>query len=79
MNFVNVRELHIDTAKVLSKVKKGTKIIVTNRGKPQAIISPFFKEDLIKEIPIKEILRSSESSLRKDWIRPEEDFAWKDL
>lgn len=79
MNFVNVRELHIDTARVLSKVRKGKKVIVTKRGKPQVIISPIFEDDLKKMTILNEPLLASESSLKKDWMRAEEDSAWKDL
>jgi len=79
MKFINVRELHIQTAGVLALVSKGEKIVVTNRGKPQAVISPFEKRDFEKWLSAYEPLIASESSLQKDWNRPEEDEAWKNL
>lgn len=79
MKFVNVRKLHIDTAKVLAQASRGESIIVTNHGKPQALISPL-DEDALGKIAIKnELLTASESTLKKDWLKPEEDEAWKNL
>lgn len=49
MKFVNVRELHIDTPKVLARVSKGESVIITNRGKPQAVIQSL-NEDEIEDI-----------------------------
>jgi Protein of unknown function (DUF2281) len=37
----------------------------------------FLKSKRTKET--KEIILLSESSLKKDWVRPEEDEAWQDL
>jgi len=79
MKFVNVRELHINTAKVLAKTRQGEKVIVTNRGKPQAIISSISEKDLDKLGFQDELLLTSESALKKDWLKPEEEKAWKSL
>ena len=49
MRFVNVRELRIDTPKVLSEVTHGGQVIVTVHGKPQAVISSI-NEDEIESI-----------------------------
>ena len=49
MRFVNVRELRIDTPKVLAAVSHGEQVIVTNRGKPQAVITSV-NEDEIEDI-----------------------------
>ncbi len=53
----------------------------------EQIPEPFFDElldyiQLLKSRIIKEKLSiaiASESSLKKDWLRPEEDEAWQDL
>ena len=37
----------------------------------------FLKDKLVKDQM--EVTLLSESSLRKDWLRPEEDEAWQDL
>ena len=46
MRFINVRELHNKTARVLEVVMKGDRIVVTYRGKPCAAIIPLFEDDL---------------------------------
>ncbi len=46
MRFVNVRELRIDTPKVLASVSHGEQVIITNRGKPQAVISSVTEDEL---------------------------------
>lgn len=46
MRFVNVRELRTETPKVLLSVSHGEQVIVTNRGKPQAVISSINEEEL---------------------------------
>ena len=79
MTFTNVRELHINTAKVLKQVKKEKRIIVTNRGKPQAIITAISEDQFARLALLSESLIASESALKKDWMQPEEDKAWKDL
>ena len=79
MKFINLRELHVDTAKVLARVSRGEKLIVTNRGKPQAIIAAITSDDLERlDVPL-DLLIASESSLKTDWLKPEEDKAWKGL
>ena len=79
MTFTNVRELHINTAKVLKQVKKEKRIIVTNHGKPQAVITAISEDQFARLALLSESLIASESSLEKDWMKPEEDKAWKDL
>lgn len=38
LRFVNVRELHNQTPRVLERVSRGEKTIVTFRGKPTALV-----------------------------------------
>ncbi len=46
MKFINVRELHNKTARILDIVTKGDRIVVTYRGRPCAAIIPLLEEDL---------------------------------
>ena len=46
MKFINVRELHTETAKVLGVITKGGRIIVTYRGRPCAAIIPLMEDDV---------------------------------
>jgi len=53
---VGLREANIHFAKYIKKVKEGKKILLTDRGKPIAVVSPFAK----KEKPIEGRLRLME-------------------
>ena len=46
MKFINVRELHTETARVLDVIMRGGRIIVTYRGRPCAAIIPLFEDDV---------------------------------
>lgn len=46
MKFVSVRELRLKTPGVLRKVLKGEKVIITNRGKPQAVLVRLTEDDI---------------------------------
>ncbi|MBI4483111.1 MAG: type II toxin-antitoxin system prevent-host-death family antitoxin [Acidobacteria bacterium] len=46
MKFVSVRELRLQTPKVLRRVSKGEKVIITNRGKPQAALVRLTEDDI---------------------------------
>ncbi|MBI4588587.1 MAG: type II toxin-antitoxin system prevent-host-death family antitoxin [Candidatus Rokubacteria bacterium] len=46
MKFVTVRELRLQTPRVLKKVSKGGKVIITNRGKPRAALVRLTEEDI---------------------------------
>jgi antitoxin (DNA-binding transcriptional repressor) of toxin-antitoxin stability system len=46
MKFINVRELHMETARVLGVIMRGGRIIVTYRGRPCAAIIPLLEDDL---------------------------------
>jgi antitoxin (DNA-binding transcriptional repressor) of toxin-antitoxin stability system len=46
MKFINVRELHTETARVLDVIMSGGRIIVTYRGRPCAAIIPLLEDDL---------------------------------
>jgi prevent-host-death family protein len=46
LDFVTVRELHYQTPRVLNKVQKGHKAVITRRGKPAAILLPLGAEQI---------------------------------
>ncbi len=56
MEKVGLREANIHFARYVKKVKGGTEILLTDRGKPIAIITPLRK----KEEPLEERLRMLE-------------------
>ncbi|MDI6755439.1 MAG: type II toxin-antitoxin system prevent-host-death family antitoxin [Thermodesulfobacteriota bacterium] len=45
MEKVGLREANIHFAKYVKKVKEGTEVMLTDRGKPIAIISPISRRD----------------------------------
>jgi len=46
VKFVSVRELRLQTPKVLRRVSKGEKVIITNRGKPRAALIRLTEDDI---------------------------------
>ena len=66
MKFVSVRELRLQTPGVLRRVTKGEKIIITNRGKPQAVLLRL-TEDEIEDVVFRHpsILRELEAARRE--------------
>lgn len=46
MKFVTLRELRLQTPRVLRKVSRGEKVIITNRGKPQAALVRLTEDDI---------------------------------
>ena len=56
MDKVGLREANIHFARYVKKVKGGTEILLTDRGKPIAVISPISR----KEEPLEERLRMLE-------------------
>ncbi|MDL1956277.1 MAG: type II toxin-antitoxin system prevent-host-death family antitoxin [Candidatus Desulfofervidus auxilii] len=67
MDFVTVKELRQKTKAILQRVKEGEQIIVTHRGKPIAIVSPFNVESLKNESlrPFEEAWKDISSTLEK--------------
>jgi antitoxin (DNA-binding transcriptional repressor) of toxin-antitoxin stability system len=68
--FVNVRELHNQTPRVLERVRRGEKAIVTSHGKPTAIVFRFTEdqiEDMVFARPsfLKDLDAAEEESVRK--------------
>ena len=63
MEFLNIRELRHDTPSVLKRVQHGEKIVITNHGKPQAILLQL-SEDEIEDLVFKqpEFLKEIEAS-----------------
>jgi len=53
MKFVNVRELRVQTPKVLRQIRNGEKVVVTNRGKPQAVML-HLTEDEIEDLAFRQ-------------------------
>lgn len=77
MRFVNVRELHNGTPRVLRMVRRGEKIVVTQRGKPQAAILPLSEgdiEDLVLAHPLMEATyrTSRQEAKSKGWLTLED-------
>lgn len=60
MRFVNIRELHQKTPRVVADASRGETYVITKNGKPQALLLPlnedeiediaFNKPDFLKEI-----------------------------
>ena len=46
MKFVTVRELRLQTPRVLRGVSRGQKVIITNRGKPRAALVRLTEDDI---------------------------------
>lgn len=46
MRFVSVRELRIQTPRVLKRVSRGEKVIVTSRGKPKAALIRLTEDEI---------------------------------
>ncbi|MCD6471682.1 hypothetical protein J7K55_00940 [Candidatus Aerophobetes bacterium] len=46
MAFVNVRELRLNTAKILQKTDKGEHVFITYRGKPRAVIRRITQDEI---------------------------------
>ncbi len=46
VKFVTLRELRLQTPRVLRKVSRGEKVIITNRGKPQAALVRLTEDDI---------------------------------
>jgi prevent-host-death family protein len=54
MKFLNIRDLRLKTPSVLKSVENGEKIVITNHGKPQAILLHLTEdeiEDLVYQQP----------------------------
>ena len=47
MRFISIREFRDKTSKILrDEIGKKEKIVITKRGKPFAVVSPFTKDDI---------------------------------
>jgi len=51
MNIVNIHEAKTQLSKLLSRVEKGEKIIIANRGKPIAFLTPYTESSQSQRIP----------------------------
>ncbi|WP_069791249.1 type II toxin-antitoxin system Phd/YefM family antitoxin (plasmid) [Cyanobacterium sp. IPPAS B-1200] len=50
-NIVNIHEAKTQLSKLLSRVEKGEKIIIANRGKPVAFLSPYIESSSNQRTP----------------------------
>jgi prevent-host-death family protein len=66
MKFMNVRDLRLETPRVLKTVQKGEKVVITSHGKPQAILLRL-SEDEIEDLVFKqpEFMMEIEKSRRE--------------
>jgi prevent-host-death family protein len=66
MKFVSVRELRLQTPKVLKRVAKGEKVIITKQGKPRAALIRL-TEDEIEDVVLTHpsFLREIEAARRE--------------
>lgn len=46
MVFANVRELRLNTAKILEETDRGGHVFITYRGKPRAVILPITEDEI---------------------------------
>ncbi len=53
MKFLNVRDLRLKTPSVLKALEKGEKYVITNHGKPQAVLL-HLTEDEIEDLVYKQ-------------------------
>ena len=53
MKFVNIRDLRLKTPSVMKNVEKGEKYVITNHGKPQAVLM-HLTEDEIEDLVFKQ-------------------------
>jgi len=53
MQFATVKELRQDLRRLLERVGKGEPVIITKRGKPVAVLSPFPLEEAEATIPLR--------------------------
>ncbi|AFZ55209.1 type II toxin-antitoxin system prevent-host-death family antitoxin [Cyanobacterium aponinum AL20118] len=49
MNIVNIHQAKTQLSQLLSRVEKGEKIIIANRGKPVAFLTPYTDESLFHQ------------------------------
>lgn len=73
MKFVNLRELERETGKLIEQVHNGEKVIITKRGKPQAILFPLSEDeidDLVLNSPqfMKTVYAAIEEGNKKGWL-----------
>lgn len=69
MEFATAKELRQNVRKILEKAKRGTKIAITYRGKPVAIVAPFesvfFEEEGKPRRTLEEAWQDIETQLAK--------------
>ena len=69
MQFMSIRELRLHTPHVMESVRKGKKVVITNHGKPQAVLL-HLTEDEIEDIAFRQpaFLKEIEQA-RKEYRR----------
>jgi len=63
--FTTVKELRQHLRRILERVQAGEQVIVTKRGRPIAIISPFAEVEELKLKPFEEAWREIEEALEQ--------------
>jgi len=63
--FTTVKELRQHLRRILERVQAGEQVIVTKRGRPIAIISPFEEVEELKLKPFEEAWREIEEALER--------------
>ncbi len=67
MKFVSLRELRLETPKVLKRVSKGEKVVITNRGKPQAALVRLTEDDIDDVVLTQPSLLSEIDAARREY------------
>jgi prevent-host-death family protein len=73
MKFLNIRDLRLKTPAVLTAVQRGEKVVITNHGKPQAVLLHLTEdeiEDLVYRQPafMKQIEESRKEHAKKSGL-----------
>jgi prevent-host-death family protein len=70
VKFVTVRELRLQTPRVLSRVARGQKVIITNRGKPRAALVRLTEDDIDDVVLTRpSFLREIEAARREHMVK----------
>ena len=71
MDTVNIHQAKTQLSQLLSRVQKGEKIIIANRGKPVALLTPYTESQSNQRIPGR--LRG-QSTISDNFYQPDEEL-----
>ena len=71
MNIVNIHQVKTQLSQLLLRVQKGEKIIIANRGKPVAFLTPYTESQSNERIP--GCLRG-QFTVGDDFYQPDEEL-----